>query len=310
MKISTKVIAAIVLMAVVISSGCSKHDDTNNGDTGQYTISVSANPTNGGIVTGSGTYQRGHSCTVTVRTNPGYTFVNWMENGNVVSTDAYYTFSVNGDHTLVAIFNDGSNNIITVFSNPPGGGIITGSGTYQQGHSCTVTARANPGYTFVNWMENDNVVSTDAYYTFNVNGDHTLVANFDDGSNYDNDFSPSGSIDGFEYVDLGLSVKWATCNIGANTINECGEYYAWQETSPVSSLTSINYQYHFNPCSPDNILSSVYDAASVNIGANWRMPTWEEMDELCKNCEWRWVENFQDSGINGCVINYYVAVVV
>ena len=69
-----------------------------------YTITVSANPTNGGTVSGGGTYQQGQSCTVTATANNGYAFVNWTENGNVVSTNASYTFTVNGNRTLVANF--------------------------------------------------------------------------------------------------------------------------------------------------------------------------------------------------------------
>ena len=74
-------------------------------DLPQFTIIVSANPSNGGTVTGSGTYQQGQQCTVTATANNGYTFVNWTENGGVVSTNASYAFTVTGDRSLVANFN-------------------------------------------------------------------------------------------------------------------------------------------------------------------------------------------------------------
>lgn len=67
-----------------------------------YTITVSANPSNGGTVTGGGTYQQGQACTVTTTANTSYDFVNWTENGNVVSTDASYSFTVTGNRTLTA----------------------------------------------------------------------------------------------------------------------------------------------------------------------------------------------------------------
>ncbi|MBQ6304957.1 MAG: hypothetical protein IJK78_00170, partial [Bacteroidales bacterium] len=70
------------------------------GGTQYYNVSVMANPTNGGTVSGDGAYQLGQSCTVTATPNAGYTFVNWMENGNVVSTNAVYTFNVTGNHYL------------------------------------------------------------------------------------------------------------------------------------------------------------------------------------------------------------------
>ncbi len=70
-----------------------------------YTITVSASPTNGGTVSGGGTYQQGQSCTVHATANNGCTFSNWTENGNVVSTNASYSFTVNGNRSLVANFN-------------------------------------------------------------------------------------------------------------------------------------------------------------------------------------------------------------
>ena len=151
---------------------------TGGGGT-QYNVTVSANPTAGGTVTGGGSYNQGANCTVTATANSGYTFTNWTENGSVVSTQANYTFTVNGNRTLVANFQAQSQSYtITVSANPTNGGTVTGGGTYQQGQSCTVHATANTGYTFTNWTENGTVVSTQANYTFTVNGNRTLVAHF------------------------------------------------------------------------------------------------------------------------------------
>ena len=144
-----------------------------------YTITVSANPTNGGTVTGGGSYNSGASCTVTATAATGYTFTNWTESGNVVSTNASYTFTVNANRNLVANFTYvPPTYTITVSANPTQGGTVDGGGTYQEGQSCTVSASANNGYVFTNWTENGNVVSTNARYTFTVNGNRTLVANF------------------------------------------------------------------------------------------------------------------------------------
>ena len=151
---------------------------TGGGGT-QYNVTVSANPTAGGTVTGGGSYNQGANCTVTATANSGYTFTNWTENGSVVSTQANYTFTVNGNRTLVANFQaQPQSYTITVSANPTNGGTVTGGGTYQQGQSCTVHATANTGYTFTNWTENGTVVSTQANYTFTVNGNRTLVAHF------------------------------------------------------------------------------------------------------------------------------------
>ena len=154
-------------------------DITVGGGGTTYTINVSANPNNGGNVSGGGTYNQGASCTVTATANSGYTFTNWTENGSVVSTQANYTFTVTNNRTLVANFQTQTQSYsITVSANPANGGSVTGGGSYQQGQSCTVTASANSGYTFTNWTENGNVVSNNASYTFTVTGNRTLVANF------------------------------------------------------------------------------------------------------------------------------------
>ena len=150
------------------------------GGTQNYTVNVSANPAVGGTVTGGGTYQQGQSCTVTATANPGYIFRNWTENGNLVSAQANYTFIVNGNRNLVANFEEEVQSYnIRVSANPMLGGVVTGGGTYQQGQSCTVTATPSNNYTFINWTENDNVVSTEQSYTFTVTGNRQLTANFE-----------------------------------------------------------------------------------------------------------------------------------
>ena len=142
-----------------------------------YTVNVLASPATGGDVTGGGTYAAGTSCTVTATANEGYDFVNWTENGEVVSTNASYTFTVNENHTLIANFSVQSYTI-NLTANPTEGGTLTGGGTYLYGQYCTAAATAADGYTFVNWTENGTVVSTEASYYFQVQGNRNLVANF------------------------------------------------------------------------------------------------------------------------------------
>ena len=142
-----------------------------------FNITVSANPSQGGTVTGGGTYNNGQSCTVSAMANTGYTFTNWTENGNVVSTNANYTFNVEGNRNLVANFTLNTYTI-TATANPTNGGTVSGAGTFNHGASCTLTATAATGYTFTNWTENGTQVSTQANYTFTVEGNRNLVANF------------------------------------------------------------------------------------------------------------------------------------
>lgn len=146
----------------------------------QYTITLSANPTNGGTVSGGGTYSQGQTCTITANANPNYSFVNWTENGTQVSTNSTYSFTVTGNRTLVANFSySPTGYVINATAEPSYGGLVSGGGTYNQGQTCTLIATPNPNYDFVNWTEGGNVVSTNATYSFTVNGNRTLVAHFE-----------------------------------------------------------------------------------------------------------------------------------
>lgn len=142
-----------------------------------YTIAVTANPSNGGTVSGGGTYSYGQSCTVRATAASGYNFVNWRENGNHVTSQADYTFTVTGDRNLEARF-DIQRFDITATADPATGGTVTGGGIYNYGAVCTLTATANTGYTFVNWTKNGSQVSTDPSYTFNVTASASYVAHF------------------------------------------------------------------------------------------------------------------------------------
>jgi hypothetical protein len=151
-----------------------------------FTVTLSSNPLLGGIVTqsGTGTYNSGSSVTVTATPNAGYTFTSWKENGIVVpSANASYTFTISGNRILEANFIVVSpiQYTVTLSSNPLLGGIVvqSGTGTYNSGSSVTVGATPNAGYTFTSWKENGIVVpSATASYTFTINGNRILEANF------------------------------------------------------------------------------------------------------------------------------------
>ena len=113
----------------------------------------------------------------------------------------------------------------------------------------------------------------------------------------------SGTINGHEYVDLGLSVKWATCNVGASKPEDYGNYYAWGETSTKSSYTSDNSK-TFGKQMNDIKGNSQYDAARANWGSTWRLPTKAELEELENKCTWTWttqngVKGYKVTGPNG-----------
>lgn len=106
-----------------------------------------------------------------------------------------------------------------------------------------------------------------------------------------------------EYVDLGLSVKWAKCNLGASKPSDYGDYYAWGETKTKDNYSWDTYTLgkpgsftNYNDTDGITTLQAVHDAATVKLGSPWRMPTFEETKELLDNCTWTWTE--QD-GKNG-----------
>ena len=128
-------------------------------------------------------------------------------------------------------------------------------------------------------------------------------------------------------VDMGLTVKWATFNLGAMKPENMGDHYAWGETTPYySSLNPLSWKqdkengyawasYTFNPTgdaatftkytgSDYSTLQSTDDAAAVNWGGSWRMPTVDEWLELrnTSNCDWTWVDNYNNSGVCGYLV--------
>ena len=146
--------------------------------TAPYLISATANPTEGGAVEGGGVYEGGSSCTLHAIPNPGYIFVYWTENGQQVSTDATYSFTVAGNRDLVAYFS--APLTITVSSNSMEGGVVAGAGVFNYGTTCTLTATANPGYTFIKWTKNGEAVSYFSSFSFLVTENADYVAVFEE----------------------------------------------------------------------------------------------------------------------------------
>lgn len=99
-----------------------------------------------------------------------------------------------------------------------------------------------------------------------------------------------------ECVDLGLSVKWATCNIGADKPEDYGYFFAWGEITPKDVYSKDNYSYNVNP----QTLPTEVDAATANWGKEWRTPTEVEFKELLDNCDWKWTgDGCKVTGLNG-----------
>ena len=105
-----------------------------------------------------------------------------------------------------------------------------------------------------------------------------------DASTYEKE--AEGSINGYDYVDLGLSVVWATCNVGASNPENIGDYYAWGETETKESYDEDNCETY--GLDIDDIGGTDRDVAYVKWGGTWRMPTKDEFEELIDYCTWTW----------------------
>ena len=135
------------------------------------------------------------------------------------------------------------------------------------------------------------------------------------------------------YIDLGLSVKWAGCNLGASKPEECGDYFAWGETEPYYGyvisdsfiwkegketgyswssykwcMGALNTITKYCARSSDGydgftdgktVLDPEDDAAHINLGEEWRIPTNDEWEELRANCSWNWTTV---NGVNGHLV--------
>ena len=143
----------------------------------QFTITTESNPVNGGQTFGNGIYQYGDSVSLSASPNEGWRFLNWTEDGAVVSEDANYKFVAIGDRNLSANFEKYLFTITTT-PNPADGGTTGGDGVYELNTNVTLTAISNIGWHFNNWSEEDKVVSNDSVYKFTASKDRSLTANF------------------------------------------------------------------------------------------------------------------------------------
>ena len=118
----------------------------------------------------------------------------------------------------------------------------------------------------------------------------------------------------YEYVDLGLSVKWAKCNVGATSETDAGLYFAWGETTGYTAsqvgtdkqFSWSDYKYgndnnltKYNQSDGKTVLESADDAAAQIMGGDWRMPTQTEFQELLSGTTNEWIANYNSTGVNG-----------
>ena len=140
-----------MILALVCANAHAENQPINNElNDGVYHIGVTTNPTIGGLANGAGDYNSGQTCTLTAIPNPGYVFANWTENGVPQTSEPVYSFTVTENRDLVANFVASTYNI-SAYADPYIGGTVVGAGNYGYQQTCTLTATANPGFTFSCW---------------------------------------------------------------------------------------------------------------------------------------------------------------
>ena len=214
-----------------------------------YNIALGSLPSGGGTTSGSGAAGCGTNLTIYATPNPCYTFVNWTENGNMVSWFPYYTFTVGGARNLVANFTPTLYSISTS-SLPSGGGATSGGGTVNCGTNLTVAAVPKSGYTFLDWLENGSAVSTSPSYSFTATGNRVLVASFVPNIPLLGFGSPLWSTNGFSLMLQGP--------LGSNyEIDGSTDFFHWL---PFTNFTSTNSPFYFSDPAATNFNQRFYRA--------------------------------------------------
>ena len=215
-----------------------------------------------------------------------------------VTQDENYVYFTLADGTIIKIAKGNGNSqpnedfIFTITYDPNGGEGVIVKDTFYYGYANEIIACpfSKKGYFFTQWNTNPEGRGAPYHYGNNITIDKniTLYAQWEEGT--------------YEYVDLGLSVKWAVCNIGATKQESYGDKFAWGEITPKTTFSWENYSL----CNGENkmtkyctysgfgtvdyltILEPCDDAASAILGNNWHMPTDKEIEELLTQCSWEW----------------------
>lgn len=167
-------------------------------------------------------------------------------------------------------------------------GVLFSEGELYEGHDLswqkTVLAVNESGQAAVNFTS----LKPDTFYTI---APYVII----DGETYWCGNSVQKTLVHYSYVqpeavDLGLSVKWADFNLGATKSGESGYHYAWAETRPRTNSPGYDYKWQgsskYTLSSGEGVMDAADDAAAVNLGNGWRLPTKEEWSELKMNCDW------------------------
>jgi len=227
-------------------------------------LDTTTSPVGSGTTTGDGSFDVEANATVSATPLPGFAFLNWSDNGTIVSTNPSYTLAMDVNHSLVANFVPV--HTISTSALPVAGGTSTGDGMVNDGDRVTVVATPNAGYTFTNWTESGAVVSSSTSYGFVATADRTLVANF----------TPTGGGGPFSIVAAASPIEGGSVtgdgsyasggNVTLHAVNNAGyKFTMWTESS-VQVSTAKDYSF---TATADRDLSAVFvPALSIGVLAS------------------------------------------
>lgn len=231
------------------------------------------------------------------------------------ATTYYYKLCVSNKYSLVEgetlSFSTEVNTITNVTTNPVTDcsettAVLTGTFVAETDCWAVFEIADNPSFDSSRTLE--SVVVDDSCYTL-VSGLKPGTTYYYKMSVHDRFSTVEGNVLSFktggtshQYVDLGLSVNWSICNIGAVNPEEFGNYYAWGETTSKSSYSIDNYSLFADTTFVEigtDISGTSYDAARAEWGDQWRMPTLNEVKELIEKCTWQWTKL---NGVHGQMV--------
>ncbi len=317
MKRSIFLFFAIVTLAGMLAiSGCNRPET--------YTVTFNANGGTGTMTAQTFTEGEAQALTRNAFTYDGYTFTGWntVQGGSGASYTDGQTITVTADMTLYAHWtSNGTNPTPSPTPGPTPGNTVTvtfnangGTGEMAPQTFTIGTAQALSANTFTkenNWFSGWNT-AIDGQGTAYTDSQEIIAT--ENMTLYAQWRLSTGETNGHVWVDLGLpsSTRWATCNVGSDTPEGHGDYYAWGETTTKNTYGWSTYRYcngntltkycnnaeYGNDGFADTLttLEASDDAATANWGSGWRMPTYDEMNELYNSCTHEWTTQ---NGVNG-----------
>ena len=221
-----------------------------------YAIAATSSSVNGGTVGGAGTYALDAVVNLTATAATGYSFVNWTEDGVIVSSVPNYQFPAVSNRTLVANFQPSYT--LTLTSSSTTMGTVAGAGTFIIGSNVTATATAKPGYVFLRWTESGTPVSTASVYSFTMISQRVLRAEFAVGFTVTAgvSFAPGGTVSGAGGYATGVNVT---------LLAEPSTGYRFTGWTEGGALVNLSSSYSFPASANRNLVASFVPI--VGLGA-------------------------------------------